>query len=126
MRPISCAAPDQLDTSTPPITLSASPSRSICLKGFPLLSTNDLGDFLDREVYPALFDRLDGAFREYGFKRKGHRWEATDANASRSLPGQPRPDRVNCYVNRPWGLVIQGGDFVRFLDLVSAERMLTL
>jgi hypothetical protein len=82
------------------------------------LSTNDLGDFLDREVYPALFDRLDGAFREYGFERKGNRWEAT-ADASRSLPGSPRPDRVTCYVNRPWGLVIQGGGFVRFLDLVN-------
>ena len=73
---------------------------------------NDLDDFLDGKVYPALFDRLDRAFPEYGFKRKGNRWEAT-ADATRSLPGSPRPDRVNCYGNSPWGLVIQGGDFVR-------------
>jgi cellulose biosynthesis protein BcsQ len=98
------------------------------------LSTNDLGDFLDREVYPALFDRLDSAFPEYRFRRKGNRWEAT-ADATRSLPDKPRPARVNCYVNRPWGLVTQGGEFVRFLDLgvdlvpssawlVGAERAL--
>lgn len=83
------------------------------------MSTNDLGDFLDREVYPALFDRLDSAFPEYGFRRRGNHWAATADGASRSLPGSPRPHRVNCYVNRPWGLVIQGGDFVRFLDLVN-------
>jgi DNA primase catalytic core len=78
----------------------------------------DLGDFLDREVYPALFDRLDGTFREYGFRRRGNRWEAT-AEATRALPGSPRPERVCCYADRSWGLVIHGGDFVRFLDLVN-------
>jgi DNA primase len=83
------------------------------------LNANDLGEFLDREVYPALFGRLDSAFREYGFRRKGDRWEATAADATRSLPGSPRPERVNCYGNRPWGLVIHGGHFVRFLDLVN-------
>jgi hypothetical protein len=89
------------------------------LRGFCLLSTNDLGDFLEHSVYPALFDRLDLAFPEYRFRRKGNRWEASTADATRSLPGSPRPDRVNCYVNRPWGLVIQGGGFVRLLDLVN-------
>ncbi len=87
---------------------------------FNLSYTGDgnLGDFLDREVYPALFVRLDAAFPDYGFQRRGNHWEAT-AEATRSLPGEPRPDRVCCYENRPWGLVIQGGDFVRFLDLVN-------
>jgi DNA primase catalytic core len=80
--------------------------------------SDTLGDFLDREVYPALFDRLDGAFREYGFKRKGNRWEAT-TEATRALPGSPRPESVCCYANRPWGLVIHGREFVRFLDLVN-------
>lgn len=81
--------------------------------------TNDLGDFLDREVYPALFDQLDRAFPQFGFRRKGNQWEATDENASRSLPGSPRPDRVCCYANRKYGLLIHGGDFVRFLDLAN-------
>jgi hypothetical protein len=47
------------------------------------LSASDLGDFLDREIYPALFDRPDSAFPEYGFKRMGNKWEAsTDATRS--------------------------------------------
>ena len=78
----------------------------------------DLGDFLDHEVYPALFDRLDRAFPEYGFYRRGKHWQAT-ADASRALPGSPRPDRVCCYENRPWCLVIHGRNPVRLLDLVN-------
>ena len=80
--------------------------------------TYDLGDFLDREVYPALFQRLDLAFPEYRFRRLLDRWEASD-NATRALPGAPRPDHVDCYPDRPWGLVVHGGGFVRFLDLVN-------
>jgi DNA primase len=78
----------------------------------------DLGEFLDHEVYPALFDRLDRAFPEYGFQRRGNHWVAS-AEATRALPGSPRLDRVYCYSNRPWCLVIQGGNPVRFLDLVN-------
>jgi hypothetical protein len=78
----------------------------------------DLGEFLDHEVYPALFDRLDRAFPEYGFQRRGKHWEAT-AEATRALPGSPRPDRVCCYGNRPWCLVVHGGNPVRLLDLVN-------
>jgi hypothetical protein len=63
-------------------------------KGFLLLKTSDLGDFLEREVYPALFDRLDSAFPEYGFKRRGKLWTATADSASRSLPGSPPADRA--------------------------------
>ena len=78
----------------------------------------DLSAWLEGQCYPALLGRLDTAFPEYGFKRAGTNWIATK-DATRGLPGQPRPDRVYCYANRPWGLVIQGGDFVRFLDLVN-------
>jgi DNA primase len=78
----------------------------------------DLGDFLDHEVYPALFDRLDRAFPEYGFCRRGKHWVAT-TDATRVLPGSPRPDRVYCYGNRPWCLIIHGANPVRFLDLVN-------
>ena len=78
----------------------------------------DLGDFLDHEVYPVLFDRLDRAFPEYGFYRWAEHWVAT-TDATRALPGSPRPERVYCYSNRPWCLVIHGGNPVRLLDLVN-------
>lgn len=80
--------------------------------------STDLGEFLDREVYPSLYERLDLAFPEYGFVRRGNKWEATSDN-TRMLPGSPRAERVTCYANRPYGLVIHGGEFVRLLDLAN-------
>lgn len=81
----------------------------------------DLNTFLDREVYPALFQKLDAAFPDYGFRRRGRYWQASQ-DATRALPGSPRPDRVYCYPNRPWGLVVQGEGVVRFLALVNDGR----
>lgn len=81
----------------------------------------DLGDFLDREVYPRLFDRMDSAFPEYGWERKVDAWIAT-SEETRNLPDSPRPDRVYCYRNRPWCLIVQGGKPVRLLDLVNGGR----
>ncbi len=82
----------------------------------------DLGDFLDREVYPALYDRLDAAFPEFGFRRKGSAWIATNAGGSRSLPGSPRPDRVYCYRNTPFLLVVQGGERMPLLHYAAGGR----
>ena len=82
----------------------------------------DLKEFLDREVYPALFERLNLAFPEFGFSRKGNTWVAT-TEAARKLPGSPRQGgRVYCYRERPSGLKLQGGNFIPFLDLVSGGK----
>ncbi|MEI7831764.1 MAG: toprim domain-containing protein [bacterium] len=82
----------------------------------------DLGDFLDREVYPALYDHLDDAFPEFGFRQKGSAWMATDEKGSRSLPGSPRPDRVYCYRNAPFLLVVQGGERIPILHYATGGR----
>ena len=79
----------------------------------------DLDEFLSREVYPALHRRLDAAFPEFGWRRRGDAWVATEEAATRRLPGAPRPDRVYVYANRPWGMVIQGGGFVRWLRYLN-------
>lgn len=79
----------------------------------------DLRDFLEREVYPALWNRLDAAFPEFGFQNKGRYWQATDETTTRGLPGAPRPDRVNAYENTPFGFVIHGGDFVPWVAYVA-------
>jgi hypothetical protein len=81
--------------------------------------TVDLDEFLNKEVYPALYQHLDLAFPEFGWKQRGRHWVATEETATRQLPGSPRPDRVYCYENRPWGIVIQGGEFVRWLRHVN-------
>ena len=62
------------------------------------MDTTDLGDFLQSEVYPALFDRLDSAFPEYALPPQG---QALGGNrrCHTLLPGSPRPDRVHCYSN---------------------------
>ena len=79
----------------------------------------DLNEFLNHEVYPRLFDRLDAAFPEFAWARRGKAWVATAEAASRRLPEAPRPDRVYCYENRPWGMLIHGGGFVRWLEYLK-------
>ena len=37
---------------------------------------SEIGIFLDTEVLPALFERLDGAFPEFDWRRRGRGWEA--------------------------------------------------
>lgn len=83
-----------------------------------MTSRSSLDDFLDRELYPALNKRLDSAFPELGFKRKGSHWEATNENAVRSAFGA-RAERLYAYDNAPHGMTVQGGGFVRFLDYIN-------
>ena len=84
----------------------------------------DIGDFLDQEVYPALFDRLDAAFPEFGWRRNGSRWIATNAAHTWGLQGRPRPDRVNAYENTPFGFVVHGSAFTSWLRPRSDARRL--
>jgi len=79
----------------------------------------DLSDFLDSQVFPALYDRLDLAFGEFKWTRKGDKWTATDETFTRSLPGSPRPDRVYCYQNSPFCFVIQGGERVSWIKYLE-------
>jgi len=65
------------------------------------------GDFLDQAVLPVLFERLDWAFPEFGWTRKGNGWQATNREHTKTLPGEPRPDRVVCL--RPFGFLVHGG-----------------
>jgi len=41
-------------------------------------SSWNLGAFLKEKVYPAVFERLDVAFPEFGWVRRGNKWEATE------------------------------------------------
>lgn len=84
----------------------------------------DLGEFLDREVYPALFNRLDTAFPEFGWKRRaGGGWTATTWPGDFPFTVQhENPDRLMVYANRPWWIKVHGHEGVRFLDLVNHGR----
>lgn len=65
-----------------------------------------LGDLLDEEVLPALFQRLDQAFPEFGWEPTKDGWVATNRETTKRLL-DARPDRVVCH--RPHGFLVHGG-----------------
>ena len=73
-------------------------------------------DFLEREVLPALFERLDAAFPEFGWERKGRGWTATNRAHTKESLGV-RPGRVVC--NAPFGFLVHGGEPTSWTAYVS-------
>lgn len=69
-------------------------------------------NILDELVLPALFERLDQAFPEFGWKRDSFGWVATERG-----PGGERPDRVMCHV--PFGFLVQGGTPTPWLSYIN-------
>lgn len=83
----------------------------------------DFGAFLDEEVYPALFARLDSAFPEFGWARRGKAWTATSWPAGFPYSvGHETPGRLEVYPDRPWWIKIHGHGGVRFLDYVNGGK----
>lgn len=79
----------------------------------------DPSTFYDQDVIPQLYERLDSAFPEFGFKWHYNHWRATNKNGATQLPGSPRPDRVYVYQNRTYGMLIQGGSFVPWTSYIN-------
>jgi len=73
-------------------------------------------DYFEAVVLPSLFERLDAAFPEFGWKWKSPGWVATNRSHTKSLPGEPRPDRVVC--NLPRGFFVHGGGFTHWTAYV--------
>ena len=83
----------------------------------------DLGSYLDEVVYPSLFERLDAAFPEFGWKRTSGGWTATAWPVDFPDPANERkPARLMVYTDRPWWIKVHGHSGVRFLDLVNGGR----
>ncbi len=81
-----------------------------------------LSDYCEQYVLPALYERLDRAFPEFGWKRTATGWEGTLP----SQPAQVQLDRsttqtvkqsVSCY--QPWGFVTQSGEAQSWLAYVN-------
>jgi len=64
-----------------------------------------LVDFLGLVVCPALFERLDRAFPEFGWTRTDRGWKATDREFTKATYGV-RPELVVC--TRPFGFTVYG------------------
>lgn len=62
--------------------------------------------YLEKVVQPALFEKLDAAFPEFGWRRTTAGWVATNRTFTKERFGV-RPDRVICH--RPFGFLIHGG-----------------
>lgn len=87
------------------------------------MAQQDLDRLLEQEVYPALFDRLDVAFPEFGWTRSGGAWKATIWPAWFPDPAnEQRPDRLMVYPDRPWWVKVHGHAGVRFLTLANGGR----
>jgi len=64
-----------------------------------------LVDYLEEVVQPALFEKLDAAFPDFGWRRTAAGWVATNRAFTKERFGV-RPDRVICH--RPFGFLIHG------------------
>jgi hypothetical protein len=65
-----------------------------------------LAAYLEEVVQPALFEKLDAVFPEFGWRRTAGGWVATNRVFTKERFGV-RPDRVICH--RPFGFLIHGG-----------------
>ena len=72
-------------------------------------SQQRIGDFYTDVVLPALADRLDSAFPEFGWKRDSRGWVATNEEMTHRVLGA-RADRVVAQGLRLAGFLVHGGD----------------
>lgn len=76
---------------------------------------NALTDFINYELYPALWDRIDLAFPELEFRKKGGDWRS-----SHYLNGEPtsphREDKTVITKRKPYLVHEQGGETLSLVD----------
>jgi len=82
----------------------------------------DLGAYLDEKVYPALYARLDVAFPEFGWVKRGKGWNATKWPSSFQVDAETKtPARLWVYANRPHAVLVMGrnGQAQRLINLAA-------
>ncbi len=72
-------------------------------------SQQRIGDFYADVVLPALMDRLDAAFPEFGWKRDARGWIATNEETAHRKLGV-RAERIVAHGPAPQGFLVHGGD----------------
>jgi len=73
------------------------------------VSQVDLSKWLEVDLYPKVYEQLDHVFPEFGWKREGDHWVATNNDVTKNrLPGGPAARRVYAYANTKHGFVMQG------------------
>ncbi len=74
-------------------------------------SQQRLGEFYTEVVLPALAERLDSAFPEFGWKRDARGWVATNEEMTHRALGV-RAERVVAHGPAPRGFLVHGGEAV--------------
>lgn len=72
------------------------------------VSRTNIDDYLEREVYPALYCRLDSAFSEFKFKRENGHWRSQANPGVCGLAAGSGNDRIYAYERTPDGTVSEG------------------
>ena len=70
-------------------------------------------------IFFGLWNILPSAFPEFGFIDKGGKWQASNRDHTKTLPGSPRPTRIIAYQNTPFGFQIQGGEFISWMQYLN-------
>lgn len=88
---------------------------------WPMQSTqcSAMIDF-NQDVLPLLAARLDSVFPEFGWRKRGNQWIATNGDHTRAHFGA-RPDRVICYADGAFGLKVHGDRFYTWADYLGVE-----
>jgi protein gp37/site-specific DNA-adenine methylase len=85
-----------------------------------------LNVFMEDQVYPTLYAKLDEFFPEFGFTRKGDKWEATLWPADFPIAVEdPRPERIQAYPNTPAIFHVHGRRSMPWTEYVNKGRPLT-
>jgi DNA primase len=82
------------------------------------MERTNVRDFYTEVVLPALQERLDGAFPEFGWQRDRLGWVATNEEATHRLLGV-RAERVVAHGPAPRGFLVHGGDATLWTAYVS-------
>jgi DNA primase len=78
-------------------------------------------DYYTDVVLPALAERLDGAFPEFGWRRDGRGWVATNEEMTHRVLGV-RAERVVAHGPAPRGFLIHGADPVLWTSYLSSGQ----
>ena len=78
-------------------------------------------DFYTEVVLPALAERLDAAFPEFGWRRDAHGWVATNEETTHRTLGV-RAERVVAHGPAPRGFLVHGGDPMLWTAYMNGGR----
>src|SRR3990172_3153667 len=79
-------------------------------------------DYYTDVVLPALAERLDGAFPEFGWRRDTRGWVATNEEMTHRVLGV-RAERVVAHGPAPRGFLIHGADAVLWTAYLSGGQV---